>query len=118
MRMLRNTLVLAALLGIPALTLAASPAGTQAKPSAKPSGTTTKPATATHATSGVIKTVDTSNLVITKTSGKKKEDVSFALDSTTQKKGDMTVGATVDVRYRTENKQNIATAVTVHAKKK
>jgi hypothetical protein len=108
---------MALILAIPAWGLASAQAGSQTKPPAK-SGTPAKPAAATHATSGVIKSVDATSLVITKTVNKKSEDVTFALNSTTQKKGDMTVGSTVDVRYRTEGGSNVATAVTVHAKKK
>ena len=118
MRTFRTAIVMAILLGIPALGLAFTPAGSQTKPPAKSGAPAAKPAAATHATSGVIKSVDATSLVITKMNGKKSEDVSFALNSTTQKKGDMTVGATVDVRYRTEGSSNVATAVTVHAKKK
>lgn len=117
MRTFRTTLVIALLLGIPAWGLASTQAGSQTKPPAK-SGVPAKPAAATHATSGVIKSVDATSLVITKMTGKKSEDVSFALNSTTQKKGDLAVGAAVDVRYRTEGGSNVATAVTVHAKKK
>ena len=119
MRTLRNTIVMAIVLGIPALGLASSPAGSQSKPPTSKSGApANKPAAATHATSGVIKSVDSTSLVITKMNGKKSEDVNFALDSATQKKGELAVGAAVDVRYRTEGSSNVATAVTVHAKKK
>ena len=70
-----------------------------------------------HATKGVIKSVSDTSLVISRPTAKEKE-MTFMLDSTTQKKGTLAAGATVDVRYKTENKQNIATAVTVAEKKK
>jgi hypothetical protein len=117
MRTFRTTIAMAILLGIPAMGLAFTPAASQTKPPAK-SAAPAKPAAATHATTGVVKSGDATSLVITHMNGKKSEEVSFALNSTTTKKGDLTVGSTVDVRYRTEGSSNVATAVTVHAKKK
>jgi hypothetical protein len=70
-----------------------------------------------HATKGVVKSVDATSLVIT-TSGAKAKDMTFVLDSATVKTGTATVGATVQVRYKTEAKKNIATAVSVSEKKK
>ena len=67
---------------------------------------------ATHATRGVIKTVDDKTLVVSHT-GKSGHDMTFVLDPSTEKVGTMNVGSTVDVRYRTEDKKHIATAVTV-----
>jgi hypothetical protein len=72
---------------------------------------------ATHSTSGVIKSVDGTTLVIAKTAKAAKTDT-FVLNAETITKGDLVVGGHVGVRYTTEGGQNIATAVTVTAKGK
>ena len=134
MKMIRHTFLLGALAMVPALALAQPPA---AKPSPAPAKSTAPaqapaktadaktadaktPAAkqpAVHATKGVVKSVDAKMLVVT-TSGAKAKELTFVLDSTTAKTGTLVAGATVDVRYKTEGKQNIATAVTVSEPKK
>lgn len=74
-----------------------------------------KPA-ATHATNGVIKSADATSLVITKTA-KDTKTTTFALNASTVTKGTMTPGARVEVRYRTDGTQNVATAVTARVPK-
>jgi hypothetical protein len=71
---------------------------------------------ATHATKGIVKSVDDASLVITK-SAKATKTLTFVLNATTVKKGDLAAGARVEVRYRAEGAQNIATAVTAWAPK-
>ena len=74
---------------------------------------TSKTNTATmHATRGVVKFVDAHTLVITRSPRYGKE-ISFTLTPSTERVGDLTVGSVVDVRYRSEAKLKIATAVTV-----
>ena len=72
--------------------------------------------TATHSVQGVVKSVDASSLVITK-SGKKGSDMTFKLDSTTQKDGSIANGSSVSVRYRMEGSAMVATAVNAEAPK-
>lgn len=73
----------------------------------------TAPATvATHATKGVVKSIDATSLVITR-SGHKAKEQTFAMDATTHQVGPVTVGATVEVRYRTEEGHRVATVVSV-----
>lgn len=72
---------------------------------------------ATHSTSGIVRSMDTGTLVIAKNDKATKTDT-FVLNATTVKKGEVTVGAKVSVRYTTEGGQNIATAVTASAKAK
>jgi hypothetical protein len=67
---------------------------------------------ATHATKGVVKSFDATSLVITR-SAIKRRDLSFVLNPETQRDGQVAVGATVEVRYRTEEKQRVATAIRV-----
>jgi hypothetical protein len=65
---------------------------------------------------GVIKTVDDKTLVVSQ-NAKTGHEMTFVLDPSTEHTGTMSVGATVDVRYRTEAKRHIATAVTVISEK-
>ena len=114
MRTIRKTAVLLGLLlTVPAFTLA-SPGQSQSKSSATKSAPASS--SAVHATKGVVKSVDDTSLVITRPSGKVKE-MTFVLNSTTARKGSLAAGATVEVRYHTDAKQNIATAVTVQEHK-
>jgi hypothetical protein len=69
-----------------------------------------------HATKGVVTFVDADRLVITR-SPQYGRPTTFLLNPSTERVGSVTVGSTVDIRYRTESKQQVATAVTVvHAK--
>jgi hypothetical protein len=78
--------------------------------------TAPKPAAtpATHATRGVVKTVDASSLVITRAKG---AETTFVLNTSTQRQGDIAPGANVSVRYHTEGKDKVATAVSVQQPK-
>ena len=66
---------------------------------------------ASHSTSGKVKSVDATSLVVSK-GGK---DMSFVLDSSTQKEGAIDVGADVTVRYHETGGKNMATAVMAKA---
>ncbi|HEU5255504.1 MAG TPA: hypothetical protein VFU28_05925 [Vicinamibacterales bacterium] len=91
-------------------------AQSSSKPASKPaSSSSTKPA-ATHSVQGTVKSVDASSLVITK-SGKKGSDMTFKLDSTTQKEGSIATGTPVSVRYHVDGSTNVATAVNAEAPK-
>ena len=68
----------------------------------------------THATKGVVKSVDANTLVITH---KGKTDMTFALNPATHLQGSVAVGASVDVRYREDGKTYVATAVTAQPSK-
>ena len=70
----------------------------------------TKPA-ATHATNGIIKSADATSLVIAKTA-KDTKTTTFTLNAATVTKGTLTPGSRVEVRYRKDGTENIATAVT------
>jgi hypothetical protein len=113
MKMNTKTLALiGALALVPALALAQTkpaPAPSKAAPKAA-APAPAKPA-ATHATTGIIKSADATSLVIAKTE-KDAKTTTFTLNAATVSKGALTPGARVEVRYRTEGTQNIATAVT------
>jgi hypothetical protein len=99
----------------------ASPAFAQstAKSSSSSTGAITPGASVaatTHATKGVVKSVNASALVLSHAKGKTK-DRTFVLNATTARQGDIAAGATVDVRYRMEGANRVATAVAVHQTK-
>src|SRR5262245_27297278 len=87
-----------------AATPAPPPAQTPAK---RPSNSTA----ASHATTGVVKSVDAGTLVITRT-GKPAGEMTFVLNPLTHREGAVAVGSTVSVRYREDGKTYIATAIT------
>lgn len=99
---------------VPALTFAQ--AKTAPKTAAKTAATAPAKPAATHATNGIVKSSDATSLVTTKTAKDTKTET-FVLNAATVTKGTIAPGARVSVRYRTEGTQNIATAVTVQAKK-
>ena len=85
-----------------------------------PSATATKHvsthAIPTHATKGIVKSVDASTLVITRKS-KTGGEMTFALNPATHLQGTVAVGTSVDVRYREDGKTYVATAVTAQQPK-
>jgi uncharacterized protein (UPF0333 family) len=80
----------------------------QAKPAAKAAAKST---VATHSTSGTVKSIDGNTLVITRP-GTKKNEMTFAVNGSTQKDSTVGVGSRVTVRYQSEGKSMIATAIT------
>ena len=106
MRHLARTFVLVGALAVAASAFAAAPQGS--------SSSSKKAATpASHTVKGKVKSIDSSSLVL---SGKK-GDMTFALDSATVKEGSPAVGSDVSVRYHTEGKTMMATAVTAQPAK-
>ena len=59
-----------------------------------------------------MKSIDATSLVITRSARRTKEQT-FAMDASTHQVGRVTVGATVEVRYRTEEGHRLATVVSV-----
>ena len=109
MRKMRTAaIVLGAMLAVPMTGLAkpAVPGQTSAtapkslKPARSASAKSTS--TATHLTRGVVKSVDSNSLVIERGTGKKKKEMTFALDGTTRRTGDINVGSTVAVHYKND----------------
>jgi hypothetical protein len=106
-------IVLGAILAIPMAGFAA--------PAAVPGQTTTATApkalrraksttsTASHSIRGIVKSVDANTLVIKR--GKKKKEMTFALDPTTKRDGDINVGSTVSVRYKNDASKLMATDI-------
>ena len=98
-QMFQAIVVAAAVLAVPALSLAAQ---------AKPAKTTTAAKPAMHTTQGVVKSMDASSLVLT---DKAKKDLTFVVDASTKKEGDVAVGSTVHVTYKDDASQHIATDI-------
>ena len=97
---------------------AAPPAKSPAKSPAKAPAQhhAMKATTADHATTGTVKSVNATVLVITR-SAKEGGDMTFVLKPSTQREGKMAVGAPVQVRYREDGKTHVATAVTAQPAK-
>ena len=82
---------------------------------AESTGTTAKASTtqgALHATKGIVRFVDAHKLVIMRSLQNGRE-MTFVLNPFTEQLGHVKVGSTVAIRYHTEAKQQVATAVTV-----
>lgn len=113
---MRNTfaLIVAActLMLVPAMG-AAAPSVPQTKPAAKSSHA--QPAS--HATTGVVKSIDETTLIITR-SGKSGGEMTFDLNTATHREGALEVGVPVSIRYRDEHNAHIATAVTAQPAKR
>ena len=101
-------------LSILAVCLAASaPAmGADRQPAEGQARNTSPAHPATHAVRGVVKSVDSSTLVVTRTS-RKASDFAFVLTSSTIRGGAIAIGATVSVRYYVAGDTLVATAVGV-----
>jgi hypothetical protein len=97
-------IVLGVILAVPMSGLAASAAiAGQTKASLKPAkSASAKSTTATHSIRGVVKSVDSNSLVVERGAGKKKTEMTFVLDTTTHRAGDINVGSTVAVRYKND----------------
>lgn len=112
MRFTRSMLI-ATLTLLPAFALAqprpVTPSAQKPKPAAKPAKA------ATHSTSGVIRSIDGTTLVIAK-NAKTTTTETFEMTSDTARKGELVVGAKVGVRYTTAGGRNVATAVSVSGK--
>ena len=70
---------------------------------------------ATHATRGIITSLDETTLVISR-SGKKPAEMTFMLNPSTQREGNLAVGTPVSVRYREDGKTHVATALSAQPK--
>jgi len=99
----------------PAKPAAAATPATPSQPAAKSQPAATSEA-ATHSTRGVVKSINDSTLVITR-SGKNAGDMTLALNSSTHRDGTIAVGTPVSVRYTHEGKTYTAMAITAQQAK-
>ena len=119
-KLFQAAVVAAAVLAVPALSLAAqtTPAATTTKTKAK---SDSKPAAGTvYSAKGVVKSLDASTLVLTEKSSKKKKshDVHFVVDASTQKDANIAAGSTVQVKYHNDAKKHVATEIRAGSAKK
>jgi len=106
---MRNAMKAAALVAMFAIPGAVFAAQAPKKPAAaKSAAAETKAAVSHHTTSGVVKSVSDSSLVITK-GGK---DQTFTVNASTEKKGPVETGSHVAVHYTMDGKTMVATAIT------
>ena len=68
---------------------------------------------AEHATTGTIKSLSETTLVLT-TSSKKHHEMTFQLDPAVHKEGAISTGSHVSIRYRNDGDKHIAPAITAH----
>lgn len=126
-----TALLLGALVALPVAAMAATPDLGQARPGAaqpaqKPApAPTAKPAPAPapvpvaapamHTAAGIVKSFTETSLVVTRPG--KEGDITFTLNSATERHGALKNGATVSVRYKDEGRTHVATGVTVEEAK-
>jgi hypothetical protein len=105
-KMLKAAAVIGVLTAAPMIAFASGQ--TSPAPAAKHSAA--KPSVATKSTTGVVKSMDATTLVLSR-QGKKDADETFTLNASTQKEGNVQVGSTVSVHYKAEGKTKVATAI-------
>ncbi len=105
MRYIATTLALVVALAVAGSTFAAVPQGSSSAKKSTP---------ATHTAKGTVKSLDNSSLVL---SQKKGGDMTFVVDNSTAKTGAPAVGSEVTVKYHTEGKTMMATAITAQPAK-
>jgi hypothetical protein len=116
MRNITKAIAIAAMLAFPVASFAqTAPAAPAAKTAKSEKATTKKVASKT--TSGTVKSVSDSQLVITKGSGKSAKDETFAVNASTTKTGTIETGSKVSVHYTTEGSTMTATAIAASAPK-
>ena len=103
-RLLSVSLALAVMVA-PIRTLAAHTQPPQASDGTSGAGQ----ALATHATRGIVRTINANTMVIARTGNR--GIMTFSLISSTHREGVIVVGSTVSVRYREDGKNHVATAI-------
>jgi uncharacterized protein DUF5666 len=98
-------IVLGAILAMPVAGFAAPhPALGQAKTTLAKSARAPKgvKSVANHSVKGIVKSINADTLVVERGSGKKAKEMTFALDNTTRREGEINVGSRVAVRYKND----------------
>ena len=70
-----------------------------------------KKTSAKHLAVGTITSIDANQVVVNEKVKGKEQPVTFRLDPSTQKSGNLKTGTLVTIQYRTESNQNIATSI-------
>jgi hypothetical protein len=79
----------------------------------QPSPAKSAPTLGTHSVRGIVKSVDASTLVISR-SGRRPADLTFALCGSTVREGQIAIGRLVSIRYVMNGDTRMATAVSAH----
>jgi hypothetical protein len=114
MRNITKAIAIAAMIAFPVASFAQTAPAAPAKAQTAPApAKAEKPAkkVASKTTSGVVKSVSDSQLVITHGSGKSAKDETFAVNASTTKTGTIETGSKVSVHYTTEGSTMTATAI-------
>lgn len=110
---MRNRLIALAIGGTLALSPLVVAASTQAGGPAKAStARTAAAATSEHVTTGTVKSMDATTLVITR-AGKSRAEMTFDLGPSVHREGNVAVGSNVSIRYHENGAKHVATAITV-----
>ena len=96
--------------GLAAVPLVTGAAAGQSSAQATPAASKSTAQLPNHALSGVVRSVDAMRLIIAR-AGKNPCEMTFVLSPSTQREGPIGVGATVQVRFRTEGHTQVATAI-------
>ena len=98
---------------VPVASFAQAPPAAPVKKVKAPAAATAQPAAAkkvaSHTTTGTVKSVSDTELVITKGT----KDQTFTVNASTDKKGTIETGSKVSVHYTLDGKTMVATAITV-----
>ena len=105
---MRTIFAMAVMTGAVALAGATGSAATQAVP-AQPASQSQVRRTS-HATTGTVKAIDDSRLVIARP-GKKGGEMTFTVGPSTHREGTVAVGSKVSVRYEQDGNTRMATAI-------
>jgi len=66
---------------------------------------------AKHIAVGTITSIDANQVVVNEKVKGKEQPMTFRLDPSTQKSGNLKTGTLVTIQYRTESNQNVATSI-------
>ena len=118
MRNITKVAALVAMLAIPTVSFAGQATAPAPKaPAAKAEKPMKKSAVASHSTSGTVKSISDTQLVITK-AGKAAKEETFTVNAATTKTGTVEAGSKVSVHYTSEGGMMTATAITASPAKK
>jgi len=113
MRYIIGTLVLVVALAVAGGSAFAAAKAAPANSAPQASSSAKKSTPASHTVKGTVKSLDNSSLVLSHKGG----DMTFVVDNSTAKTGRPAVGSEVSVKYHTEGKTNMATAITAQPAK-
>jgi hypothetical protein len=114
MRHIAGTLGLVVALAVAGSAFALAPQAAAKNSTPQSASSAKKTTAASHTVKGTVKSLDDSTLVLSR---KNSPDMTFVVDSNTAKQGSPATGSDVSVRYHTEGKTMMATAITAQPAK-